>query len=420
MALKLTCPCGQKLVVSESAGGQKVPCPQCKRLVVVPVLAHLVRAAATAPTPAHGTAPAEPMAAPPLLLDPAPPPLPSSIQPPPPLPPTVVPVDAPNYVAPGPPARSGAQEYFQQGAPPQCPVGDEEIITVFEATCRPVVADVQEFHEKDRPQRKKKDRKKERMRQEKRQLKVVSVGLAMIYWGIICLLLSIVLNALSNILAFTLVGAAVAGPGDRFGSGGPGGGSMTGGLLIVIGAQVLAYLLQAAFSALCFVGAILCCWVPSRARARGFMITSLCLEAGSVILGIAALVMVIGSFVASNRAVADAGLQLGLGLTAAALVIFVTAFVLFFFFLRNFAEYLDDGGTAWEAMQIMRNWIYLTIVGVLLIGGGPFLVTYLFCFGAVIILGGFIFWFIFYVKQWMRLLNLIAALRQTLRAEYSV
>ena len=301
--------------------------------------------------------------------------------------------------SPGQPGESGAGASVRQGPPPLPGSAGDEIMTAHPAV--PTEVNVDKPVAGDRP-RKKKARQKERLRQEKRLLRTVGRGLTLIYWGIICLLICLVIRT-----AIILVVGSVF-----FVS--------WGHLDLLRGGQVLSDLLQNLTILMCFAGSVLCCWVPSQSRARGIMITSAALDGTAFGFALTSLILAVGVAAATDVNTAITGTRLGMAFTVVSLLLRLAGFLLFFFFFRNFAEYLEDRGIASASMEIMGKWIWLTIAGIVVFVVGGSMALTLGCFGVLVFLLAFGVWFTFYVKQWIRVLNLIAAMKNTLAFKWGV
>jgi hypothetical protein len=332
MTIKLTCSCGCRLAVEDSAAGKKVRCPECQELLTVE---GLLWPAAPSPLPANGI---------------------------------------------GRGAHAGREEGIASfGA--DAPSEPEEDVLVDDERLR------------------NKRRKKGRLRQEKKQLRVVGIGLMLIYWGIICLLLGLVVRTLAVVAVLSMIRAQ-------------------SGLLHW--AEVLSTLLHLVTITLCLSGSVLCCWVPSGSGARGIMVISAALDGAAFALGFVSLLLALRVATADDLVTALAGVRLRIALTGISLLLRLAGFLLFFFFFRNFAEYVEDRGIAREAMDIMWSWIWLTVGGIALWVGGGFFALVVPCIGTLAFLLAFIVWFTFYVKTWLRLLNLIAAMKQALAIRWGI
>lgn len=154
-------------------------------------------------------------------------------------------------------------------------------------------------------------------------------------------------------------------------------------------------------------GSVLCCWVPPRSRARPLILASLAFDGAATLLRFLA-----AALAALAVSAAASGLEV-----CASLGSFV-GLVLFLFFLRRLADYLDEGGLADEAMSII---LFLGVVlvsiflGALLLGGIVAairipVVTLLLSFLAVVAL------LVVMINLLFRILYLLGSVRRALEA----
>lgn len=177
----------------------------------------------------------------------------------------------------------------------------------------------------------------------------------------------------------------------------------------------LSTLLSAGTSLVGLTGALLCFWVPKRSQARLLIQIAFGLDVGAILAhGLGTILLLMGGRMAL------AGLSLsGMGTFAS-----LGACVLFLLFLRAFAFYLRDRGTESEAMEIMVRWIVMTVLAPLAVSplGALVAVSGKSILGAICALIAFgalaLTFLIYYFKVLMRLLNLIAALRQRIVSRY--
>jgi hypothetical protein len=164
-------------------------------------------------------------------------------------------------------------------------------------------------------------------------------------------------------------------------------------------------------------GALLCFWVPKRSRARLLIQISFGLDVGALLAqGLGAILMFLGGTAALAA----------IGLTLMGSLATLGACILFMLFLRALASYLGDRGAESEATEVMVRWLVMTVVAPLVLtplvaltalGGRS---VFLGVFRLVFIGGIYLTYLVFYFKVLMRLLNLIAAIRERIASRYDL
>jgi hypothetical protein len=259
---------------------------------------------------------------------------------------------------------------------------------------------------------------KERRRKEKalgrrRQLKVVSWGLTLLWWSIVCVLIALG----SYVLLWVIM--TVAGIAMIFSHSGTGGAapSLVWGLVFLIFAMVFFH------SILYLVGSILCCWIPPKSGARPFIVASVSLNGAAFGILIIVFVMMIVAVARRNDMMTAVRDRLALVLIILAVLLIPAAIVLFMLFLRAVAHYLNERATGEEVFSIMITWIFLVAAYLPL----SLFAIFLGLLGEMLILAAlillvalYITWFVFWVRQWMRLLNVIGTIRTVLAYEHGV
>src|SRR5690606_9157780 len=96
-------------------------------------------------------------------------------------------------------------------------------------------------------------------------------------------------------------------------------------------------------------------------------------------------------------------------------------FMLYFMFIRQFSFYLEEGGIAREAFELMVVWFWVGVLGpgLFAIMMVVYTIDFYWFVGLSIfigLLGGY--WAYHYVTQWIRMLNMIASLRKVLITFY--
>lgn len=162
-------------------------------------------------------------------------------------------------------------------------------------------------------------------------------------------------------------------------------------------------------------GALLCFWVPKRSQARLLIQISFGLDAGAVLAqSLGAILILMGGRLA----------MASLSLTGMGTYAYLGACILFLLFLRALAFYLRDKGSESEVIDIMVRWIVMTVLaplaftplGAMWVERGQSVFG---MFWRLTLIGMLaLAYLVFYFKVLIRLLNLIAAIRQKIASCY--
>jgi hypothetical protein len=313
------------------------------------------------------------------------------------------------------PPRSERNEISESDVIADEDVIDDQDIIVDDAVPRPRRRRVREYEEDDYEERPRK-KKKKKSTMTRRQMGLTSLGLAFHYARVLTWLIGLAL------MIFAYFVAMAAGTSRNAAD--------AGALIGLLGVLSLLASLATYFlaPALGITGSTLCCWVPWKTGAKPLIITALALDASGLVLPVLSII------------IAGAGASLhgfGAGTGAAALVFLALAFlcvlagfILFMLFLRQLANFMDDSGSADEAMSIIITWLILllaapigfVVAAVLIAVLGRDFASALFamCIIGLIMLAAMITWLVFLIKLQFRILNLISSLRQSLRNRYGV
>jgi hypothetical protein len=165
-------------------------------------------------------------------------------------------------------------------------------------------------------------------------------------------------------------------------------------------------------------GALLCFWVPKKSRARGLIVFSFALDAGAVVaVSVGLVLMLVGGMVGALAG----GLLVGLGALAT-----LGACLLFILFVRALAFYLGDKGSGNEGMEILVRWIIMMVLAPFVLSpvAGLAVVSGKSIAGAIcalVFFAGFaLTWLTFYIRTLLRLLDLIATVRQKIASRYDL
>jgi hypothetical protein len=206
----------------------------------------------------------------------------------------------------------------------------------------------------------------------------------------------------------------------------------------VAGVRFLSVILSLAYFTMAYVGpglgatgSILCCWVPGITKAKPFVITSLALDIVATVLPLLSMLIAgAAAFTGGFRETAPGTVVLSLVFTVLSALCTMAAFILFMLFLRQLATFMDDSGTANEAMGAIVHYVWLILAPILVVGLLFMLIFFIsrdfasFLFGSCIFwltfIGGAIVWFVFVLKLLFRILNIIASMRAELRSRYNV
>ncbi len=180
-------------------------------------------------------------------------------------------------------------------------------------------------------------------------------------------------------------------------------------LTLVLIAWTLLWLI---FSVLYLLGAVFCCWVPARSGARPLILAIAALSGLSLLLVLGGLgLRAVGVIGQGSFGLQGADFELVFALVL--VVPFLPAFGLLFFFLRALAIYLDDEGSVQETFPILITLTCLTVAAPFIFAG-LVAMAMLSLMGIVLLVGGVVVWGFFWGQQWVRLINLMAGLRQSL------
>jgi hypothetical protein len=302
-------------------------------------------------------------------------------------------------------------------------IADEDIISdediIEEEGDRPRRRRRREYEDDDYDDRPRKKKKKVGMT--RKQMSLTNVGLGFHYARILTILIAMTVVMVCSIIG-VVGGAGAAAGGDARGA---------AGALAFLGVVSLLSNAVGLFvaPALGITGSSLCCFVPGKTGAKPLIIVSLALDGAAFVLPILAIVL--------SGAAALRGAGAGAGLAALAFILLgfvcqLAGFVLFMLFLRQLARFMDDDGSADEAISIIIHWLILLIgvpVGfiVLLViavatasGRDSQSVGFIGCMLGIIMLIAAVAWIVFLVKLMFRILLLLGSLRQNLRTRYNV
>lgn len=303
----------------------------------------------------------------------------------------------PELICPTCASRLKRPDWLREGQLLQCPLcnaafragGEEERIT----NRKPAPQAVDELEIIDEPPVEElvvlddgEPRPRKKMKESER-MKRAYLGLGFVYAKFICLIVGMLFMGLTSIALF-------------FSSGG-----------ILVGCLSLP--LAAATPLLGLIGALLCFWVPKRSRSRLHIQVSFGLDAGSILAaGLGMALFLIGGVIGI----------VGVSLLFLSSVASIVACLLFMQFLRALAYYPRDKGTANESEGVMVLWLLVTVgpmvLAPLVTGVGALGKSILgVCLLVVIDPLSFIL-FIYFFKVQLRMLNLIAAVRQRIVSRY--
>jgi hypothetical protein len=245
------------------------------------------------------------------------------------------------------------------------------------------------------PRQWKRPRPKERRRRKKNTegLDKVNIGLLLHYLRLVLIFLALI--------AWGLLSPVVA----MFGPSEHGGPAVLLGLLLFLASLMVAFLAPL----LGIVGSVLCVFVPSEAKARGFIITSLVLDVTAVPISIVVQFVVM------------VGVQSGAGIIGGAMPAFVmglASWALFMIFLRQVATYVDEQAGADESSLILIQGLFLLFFSPVVFFLGLMLAAVLPCIGALIFLGIVVYAIYLYLMFLKRQLDLIGTLRQVIYSRY--
>jgi hypothetical protein len=326
-----------------------------------------------------------------------------------------------------PPLPLPAQGAFHAGQPPASAPGGMPVATL--APAAPEVED-EPILEEDKPaegwydahlrptKAKKKSAKKlreerEKMRAESSQLRTTSTGLMFIYWSVMCIIAAIIVAIITWIAMIVLTGASAMAADREQG--------MLQALGIVGFFVLLLFALGFAAGILYLVGAFFCCWAPTPSGARRYMIISLSLSLGGGVPYVLSFFLLIAGGMLGPTGM-TVGLIAGAVLSLISIGMAIGAFCLFFLFIRKFSYYLEETGIAEEAMDIMILWLWLHAYPLVLILLNVVGITMPELLLVAMILGGLgnVIWSRYYIPQWIRMLNMMASLRQVLLTFYGM
>jgi hypothetical protein len=253
----------------------------------------------------------------------------------------------------------------------------------------------------DQERRKKKLRRKQR--RDSRAMKLVRLGLGFHSIKVLAWLLSMVLFMIMMVMIIMIGVSAMA----QAAQGGRDAGALdtAQGVALLFGSVIAILYLIAPI--LGITGSILCCFVPSKTRARPLIFTSLILDGLPLILG--AMAIFLGAL-ATQMGVSSLS-RLGTVLTILAFCCNVAALVLFMFFVKSIACFYGDRGTGNEAIHVMLHLFVIAIGGFAVIWASSYVLRFVFIFGPILQIGMFFGWIIMIIKIVIRLFNVIQTAR---------
>ena len=437
MSIRLTCPNGHLLETADELAGKKVRCSICQAIADVPL-------AAVVPAPRLELAPTPPPAPSTPRLEPSPPNLqapvatgtpslpqstaPSEFRPrplftpvasqQPPTPPEGtdnLEVIAPEVIDEGedyvvgqviapPPARGEPDQHVAAHR-------SEEAIDFGEAPLRSR-DDLRDDEWGRLPRRRRlspdeeerrKKKLRRRQRRDSRAMKLVRLGLGFHATKVLAWLLSMVLFMVMMVMIIMIGVSAVA----QAAQGGRDAGAIdtAQGVALLFGSVIAILYLIAPI--LGITGSILCCFVPSKTRARPLIFTSLILDGLPLLLG--AMALFLGAL-ATQTGVSSLS-RLGTVLTILAFCCNVAALVLFVLFVKSIASFYGDRGTGNEAIHVMLHLFVIAIGGFTVIWSSSYVLRFVFIFGPILQIGMFFGWIIMIIKIVIRLFNVIQTAR---------
>ncbi len=349
MSFRVHCPNGHELAVEPSHIGRKIRCPACKAVMIVSD-PNAGKVAARPPAPRQAAPPAPRQ---------APPPAP--------------------------------RQAIQQTPPRRRPV--EEAVDELEE-----VAEVVEepAYDEERP-------RKTGMKTGPR-MRLANIGLAFHYAKILCIIVAMLINLFTALIAPFVGIAASAGSVEGAGAG--------LGLMGILGC--LALLLFGATPLLGGTGSLLCFWVPAKSGSRVLVIVSFGLEVGGVAMLVLGYVLAFAS--AAEGAIAAAG-SMGvvslLGVLAS-----LAGFILFMLFLRALAYYLRDGMSAEEALRHLILFLATGFGGAVLLFVLALVLARAGRFGLIVLGICGLGWFVTMLLVFIGILKLIGTVRARINSRW--
>jgi hypothetical protein len=279
-----------------------------------------------------------------------------------------------------------------------------------------------EYEEEDEAAYRQRKKKKKRALT-RQQMHMTNLGLAFHYAKILTILVAMAVTGFANILVVMAGTSAVtdATPGAISGAGSA---ISAAGVIAFVAQITIAFVVPA----LGITGSILCCWVPSKTGGKPLVITSMSLDSAGLVLPFICIIA-IGAGAALGGLAAGAGA--GVLFLLLSPLCSLAGFILFMLFLRQLANFLDQPGTADEALSVIFTSLLLLFGGPILIIGlvalGVFIggkdrasASFVGCTIGLFIIVVVIVWLVFVVKLLFRILYLIGSMRHMLRSQYNV